>query len=724
MPRSSFSDQLALWGVDRAPAEAGMLLDFIERLATRQPVPAPARTLDELEARRLPLQMRLRYSLGLNPWPEKTNLNPRSVGKLQKNGYVIEKLVYEAWSGLPISAHLYLPNPVKPPCPGLVYACGHWMEAGKLAPLVQSFCASAASMGIVTLVYDPIGQGERLVSWREHGNLSGLLIGKCQLGGMVWESIRALDYLCGRPEVDPAKICMTGASGGGLNTLFTTAIDDRFACAIPVAYPCTFSAAMQAERDLNWEDGTDLCNQVPQVMSYAEMSDIASLFLPKPYLVLAGRRDKIFPIEGTREIASTLEKNYTLAGFPERFRYVEADEEHGYPLSLRQAAYGWLKRWLLEDGDGSPVPEPELDLFPDPYPVEYSTPPRSVPGNVHSQSPTLNPVPGAEPAFCFSSRQAVNSETVIGEKIRVAAVGMERKRPFPTRSDELAGWQETTRSQIRAILGPFPEKPALRTRLFNQVWANGVLAERVTFQSEDGIHIPGCLILPQKWDRPLPVLIYVGEWGKGQGNQSGLIGRMVKAGYGVLAVDVRGVGETAASEFEAATNCLMMDRPLFAQRVWDVIRAVDFLWERCYIAPQLDKGRLVILGEGVGGLWSLYAAALDERVAAAVALDTLYSYQALLEPGASAPASVYLFDILGHFDLSDVIAACAPRPVYLRPVDGRRRLRQAALVAAALWRASRAFGYSGAGRGGFRITSSRNHKDLIRWLDKVLQSAA
>ena len=76
---------------------------------------------------------------------------------------------------------------------------------------------------------------------------------------------------------------------------------------------------MQAERDFNWEDGTDLCNQVPLVMSYAEMSDVASLFIPKPFLILTGTRDKIFPVAGTRQIASTIQHNYQLAGVPECF---------------------------------------------------------------------------------------------------------------------------------------------------------------------------------------------------------------------------------------------------------------------------------------------------------------------------------------------------------------------------------------------------------------------
>ena len=151
---------------------------------------------------------------------------------------------------------------------------------------------------------------------------------------------------------------MTGASGGGLNALFTAAIEDRFACAIPVAYPCTFSLAMQAERDLNWEDGTDVCNQVPQVMSYAEMSDLASLFIPRPYMILAGSATRYSPLPAPARSPPRSPRNYVLAGVPERFRYVEHDEEHGYQQSLRQEAYGWLLRWLKGEGDGSPYARP------------------------------------------------------------------------------------------------------------------------------------------------------------------------------------------------------------------------------------------------------------------------------------------------------------------------------------------------------------------------------
>jgi cephalosporin-C deacetylase-like acetyl esterase len=246
------------------------------------------------------------------------------------------------------------------------------------------------------------------------------------------------------------------------------------------------------------------------------------------------------------------------------------------------------------------------------------------------------------------------------------------------------------------------------------------MAERVTYRSEAGIGIPGLFIMPQEWNRPTPFAIYAGEWGKTQGIHSGLIEELVQAGYGVLAIDVRGVGETAASDFEAATNLLMMDRTLFGQRVSDIIRAVDFIWERCYIAPQIDKGRLVIVGEGVGGLWALFAAALDGRVAAVAAQDVLYSYLALLEQDARYPASVYLFDVLKHFDLAHVMASCAPRPVYLRPVDGLRRKSTERDVASALRPARKAFRLAGANANYFQVAPLEAGQSIPKWLDDVL----
>ena len=84
---------------------------------------------------------------------------------------------------------------------------------------------------------------------------------------------------------------------------------------------------------------------------------------------------------------------------------------------------------------------------------------------------------------------------------------------------ELGAWQDAIRGSMRAVLGPFPPAAALRTRLLNQVWADGLMAERITFESEPGITVPGLFIMPEEWHKPVPFVVYAGEWGKGQGTR-------------------------------------------------------------------------------------------------------------------------------------------------------------------------------------------------------------
>jgi hypothetical protein len=181
-------------------------------------------------------------------------------------------------------------------------------------------------------------------------------------------------------------------------------------------------------------------------------------------------------------------------------------------------------------------------------------------------------------------------------------------------------------------------------------------------------------LAPAAWQEHVPAVVYVDEWGKQAGLANGIVQALLEARLAVLAIDVRGVGETAATDFEATTNALMTDRPLFGQRVWDVLRALDYLWRRIYIGVQIDKGRIGCLGRGAAGLWALYAAALDERLAASVVWQAPVSYHSLIVEWPGFPASVYVFDVLHHFDLPQLMAAVAPRPLLVADaVDGERQ---------------------------------------------------
>ncbi len=666
---NSLQDNLSLWGFGQSTWQKNMLLDHVEKKVTQQSNKFLLNNDITPEKKEL-IKKNVQESLGLYPFPKKQPLKVTKTGEIQKQGYSIEKMILEAWPGVTITAHLYLPAERQPMNPGLLYTCGHWVESGKLAPTIQTFCANAAKLGIITLVYDPIGQGERFESWLDHSYLNALLIGKCQLGLMVWESIRCIDYLLSRDDINPDRIGMTGSSGGGLNTLFTTAVDDRIYCSVPVAYPCTFSGSIIAERDLNWEDGADVCNQVPAVLSYSEMSDIVSLFIPKPYLIVSGTRDLIFPVNETKKIAQIISKNYADAGVPDHFLFVEHDEGHGYQKSLRQTAYSWLRKWLFDESEMIPIVEAEIDLIPDPFPVEYSKPPKATPEDVSKQSMKLTPQTEALQGYCLPVDTIINNGKAIDDSIK--AEYYSNPIHFPKFNDysDFNKWKKNLQKIIWETLRSSQTKKPIRPRIYNQIFTDNKMIEKIEFESEDGINIPGLLIMPLEWRKAIPIMIYVGEWGKNQGISSGFIESVIENGIAVLAVDVRGVGETAASDFEAATNLLMLNESLFGQRVWDVIRSIDFVWERCYLAPQIDKGGIFLCGDGIGALWALFASALDDRVAGVIGKGALLSYEYLLDHSIRFPASVYLHQVLNKFDITDVIISNFNRPVYLNPVNG------------------------------------------------------
>jgi dienelactone hydrolase len=716
---------LDLWGLDHDSPFRAMLLDFIEKQAQQlaESLPTPT-TKPDWELRSAGLKSRLTHSLGLNRLPKRSPVTAQIVGTIERTDYRIQKLVYESLPGFSVTAHLYLPKQTTFPAPAVLYSPGHWMENGKLEPDIQLLCANLAQRGCLVLVYDPIGQGERLGDWLDHGHLEALLVGVSQEGLMVWESMRAIDYLTSRPDVDPGRIGMTGASGGGLNTLYTSAVDERIRASVPVCYVTTFYSMMTAERDRNWEDGVDLCNQVPGVMAYAEMSDLCGLFAPKPLCIIAATRDWMFPIQSARQVYQDVARIYQLFEASERVRLAEVDAEHGYDRAMREVAYGWLACWLQGEGEGDPIPELECELLPSPYPpaLTYMDPPdvADLPLLRNRQA-----FPKASPGLCLSPGKVRSPGPAITALTSSIAASLSPKPERPIQTSEIIRQRADLLERVEDVLGSFPDRPLVKDRIFNQTLHQGLFAERVLFESEPGIVIPAMFMAPANWSEYVPAVIYVDEWGKNAGLHNGIIDSLLRAQLAVFAIDVRGVGETASTDFEAATNALMTDRPLFGQRVYDVLRALDCLWRRIYISVQIDKGRIACVGRGAGGLLALYAALLDERLAATVVWQAPVSYTSLITENPAFPASVYLFDVLSHFDLSSLIAAIAPRPLLLAdPVDGLRRSMQLKEVEEHCRSPRQTYGLLQAGPKEFQVLSGYEKPvepdNIVAWLKAMM----
>jgi dienelactone hydrolase len=386
------------------------------------------------------------------------------------------------------------------------------------------------------------------------------------------------------------------------------------------------------------------------------MSDICGMLAPKPQCIITAVHDWLFPIEGVRQVYREIERIYHLVNAPERLRLIEVDAPHGYDRTMREAAYGWLAYWLKGDGDGSPIAEIDLELLPPAYP---------------------RPRPDAEtsPGLCFPhGRGPLPGPAITALTTQLAAV-LPPARQRPASADDWASQRRDLLGQVQAVLGPWPTQTTkTRNPVYNRTLFDRLIGERLVFESEPGIELPAIFLAPAQWRSRTPVVLYVDEWGKSAGLANGMIEQLLAAQIAVLAVDVRGAGEAAASDFEATSNALMTDRPFFAQQLWDVLQALDCLWRGNNVTGRIDKSRIGCLGAGLGGLLALYAAALDERLAATVAWQAPLSYKSLIVEQPAFPARAYLFDVLNHFDLPDLMAAVAPRPLLIAaPVDGLRQ---------------------------------------------------
>jgi len=355
----------ALRPADVKPQEVA-LLDSLEREARRAlDAIKHARTPEEVSRTRQELRRKLEDSLGWRrlPWPPDLQVETRKT--LAQPGYRIEKLVWQTLPGVRVPVHLYLPEKIDVPAPAILFYVGHWWPDSKTHPDFQAFCINMARLGFVVLTWDPFGQGERGVSSRDHRRVESLLVGVAQQGIAEYETQCALRYLLSRADVDPKRIGITGASGGGYNTWITAAIDDRIAVAVPVVGTSEFYEQIQVTRALDWYRASEHCHFVPGLIRYANNHELLAMVSPKPVMIIAASQDQSFPIAGVRRVVEYGNELYLASGAPERIGFFEdTTAGHGYQQKKREAAYGWFRKWFMGQGDGGSYPEPPTEVLP------------------------------------------------------------------------------------------------------------------------------------------------------------------------------------------------------------------------------------------------------------------------------------------------------------------------------------------------------------------------
>jgi len=317
--------------------------------------PAVYKTLEEWKARREWLREQVRVAAGLWPEPKRTPLHPKVFDKKEYDGYTIEKVCFESYPGFYVIGNLYRPARIEGRIPAVACALGHWAKGRLHQDDVAHHPALAltlARLGATVLVYDMTGynDGGRQI---KHGINTPQrdLWGITTLHLQTWNSTRVIDFLQSLPEVDPERIGMTGASGGGTQTFILYAIDDRVKVAVPVNM---ISSTMQ---------GGCVCENAPCLRIDANNMDIGALMAPRPLLMISTSGDwtRLTPQVEYPFIRGI----YELYGAADRIANAHFDYGHNYNRASREAMYPFMARWLLNKPELTKVDEGEVKKFED-----------------------------------------------------------------------------------------------------------------------------------------------------------------------------------------------------------------------------------------------------------------------------------------------------------------------------------------------------------------------
>ena len=355
------------------PAPADMLKRYLLAQAkvhfdARRKAIAAIKTPADVERRQEELRAFFLKSLG--DLPERTPLNPQVVGKLERDGYRVEKVIFESRPRHHVTANLYVPNGQgQGPFPGVLVPCGH-SDNGKAGETYQRICVLLAKHGMVVLCYDPIGQGERfqmldsggkpvIRGTTEHtmAGIGALLVGRQLASYRIWDGFRALDYLASRPEVDSKQLGCTGNSGGGTMTAYLMALDDRIRVAAPSCYITSLERLFETIGPQDAEQ-----NITGQVAAGMEHADFITMRAPKPTLLSVGTRD-FFDIRGSWDTYREVKLIFGRMGYGEHVDLFESDEEHGFTKPRRVATARWMSRWLLKRDEA--LDEPDFPIATD-----------------------------------------------------------------------------------------------------------------------------------------------------------------------------------------------------------------------------------------------------------------------------------------------------------------------------------------------------------------------
>lgn len=504
-------------------------------------------------------------------------------GVVQRPGYRIEKLALETRPQLYVTTNLYVPDPGDTGglCPAILYLCGH-SEKQKVA--FQAHPRRFVELGFVCLLMETIqlgeGKGYHHGTYRE-GWWHWISRGYTPAGVELYNALRAIDYLCQRPEVDPGRIGVTGISGGGASTWYLAAADERIGAAAPVCGTTTLASHIQ-DRVIDSH-----CDCMWWVNTYQwDLADVGGLIAPRPLLIASANRDEIFTIVSIREVHRQLQRLYALLGAPQNLRLVETPGGHSYHERSRKAIFAFFlqhlqQRMVPEDdtGDVEETPdrqEPEAVLR-----VFVNGPPEG------------DRTPSIQESFIPLARPPQIADRTALTRVRQHVIDALRSRTF------------------RA----FPsDPPALDLHVEFEFRSGDRDGFRFAFTPEEGWRLHAECRLPAQAATPLPAVIALRAPEEDRGATERYV-RAVRAPWAQVIIETRGTGDTAwgqSLQWHLRRASAWTGRTIASMRVWDTLRAMAAVRS----LPQVAGRPIVLAAQGEMAAVALYAALLDGNVAA------------------------------------------------------------------------------------------------------------
>lgn len=531
--------------------------------------------------------------------------------------------------------------------PAIIYCSGHTNE-GYRNPVYQHAILNLVNKGFVVFAFDPIGQGERyqyydpatgkpIIGERDeehsYAGAQPFIIGSSLARYMIWDGIRAIDYLTARPEVDAQRIGITGRSGGGTQSAYIAAFDERIKAVAPANYITNFKRLIEsvgpqcAEQDFFHGISTGL-----------DIPDLLIVRAPRPALIVATTRDQIFSIQGAIEAKNEVAHIYDAYHMPQQLTMATDDALHASTKKGREAIYAFFRKYLNNPGNAEDMEVPLLS------PAELQVTPT---GQVSTSL-------GGETVYSLNKKETEKFLKKL-DVSRKANAGNDRQILEAAR--RLSGFRQPVKESNPVFNGRFQR--------------DGYVVEKYFIKGEGNYPVPYLVMRPGVTNHK--AVIYLNPKGKSaDASEGGTMEWFAKKGFTVLAPELLGFGEMGPGVFKGDSYIqgvsynvwflsMLIGRSIAGVQAGDVVRLVNVLKKEGDIEE--------IYGLAKSGMSPVmtHAAAFDSSFKRIALIEPYTSYRSIAMTRFYNPHDVHSIvpGALTTYDLPDLASLLAPKRLYM-----------------------------------------------------------